>query len=260
MLDLTALILTYNERENIGRALDRLQWIKGVIVLDSFSTDETCEIAKKFPNVRVVQREFDSFAGQCNYGLSIIQTEWVLSIDADYMLSDELVSEIQALPDKARTAGYSARIRYCIIGVPLRRSLLPPRTILYRRSQAIYENEGHGHRVRIDGEVANLNGYILHDDRKPLRRWFQSQIAYTEAEAAHLLSVSALGLSPQDKLRKMIFIAPLIMPVYLLIGLGLVFDGWRGWYYVFQRTIAEMMLSLRLLEAKMAKEAVTSDE
>jgi glycosyltransferase involved in cell wall biosynthesis len=251
MLDLTALILTYNERENIDRALDRLQWIKDVIVLDSFSTDETCEIAKKFPNVRVVQRKFDSFAGQCNYGLSIIQTEWVLSIDADYLLSDELVSEIRALPDEARTAGYSARFRYCIGGVPLRRSLLPPRTIIYRRSQAIYENEGHGHRVRINGEVAQLNGYIFHDDRKPLRRWLQDQDKYSVVEARHLLATGNSLLPLQDRLRKMIFVGPLIMPFYLLIGYGLILDGWPGWYYVFQRTVAELLLSLRLLEAKL---------
>ena len=45
--------------------------------------------------------------------------------------------------------------------------------------------------------------------------------------------------------------APMIIPIYLLIARGLIRDGWSGWYYVFQRTIAEMLLSLRLLEQKL---------
>ena len=56
----------------------------------------------------------------------------------------------------------------------------------------------------------------------------------------------------QNRLRKSgIIVAPMVMPIYLLLIRGLVFDGWNGWYYTFQRTIAEMMLVLRPLEAKL---------
>lgn len=268
VIELTALILTYNEEENIGRTLASLRWLPQVLIIDSYSDDATLEIAEKYPNVSISQHTFGTFASQCQHGLSLIKTEWVLSLDADYVLTSELVEEIKNVPGPRDIAGYRARFRYCIYGAPLRRTLLPPRTVLYRRANASYYAEGHGHRVRIDGKTGELNGYILHDDRKPLQRWYESQIRYAELEARYLLGADselsvtsyrlsgeekgrARELSVQDKVRKMIFVAPVIMPVYLLIGYGLILDGWRGWYYAFQRTVAELLLSLRLLEAKL---------
>ena len=76
--------LTYNESPNIGRILQRLTWAKRIVVIDSYSTDETLEILKSFPQVDVYQRKFDTFANQDNHGLDQITSEWVLSLDADY--------------------------------------------------------------------------------------------------------------------------------------------------------------------------------
>src|SRR2546428_5645948 len=95
--EITVLILTYNEAPNIRRTLERLRWAHRIVVVDSYSTDETVEIAKGFPNVDLVQRRFDSFARQCNFGLEQIRSRWVLSLDADYVLSDELLKEIGTL-------------------------------------------------------------------------------------------------------------------------------------------------------------------
>jgi glycosyltransferase involved in cell wall biosynthesis len=83
MISLTALVLTYNEQENIRRNLDALVWVPKVIIVDSFSNDRTLEIARSFPNVQVVQREFDTHANQWNSGLDRIDTEWALTLDAD---------------------------------------------------------------------------------------------------------------------------------------------------------------------------------
>jgi glycosyltransferase involved in cell wall biosynthesis len=248
MRDLTALILTYNERENIERTLSALASLERIVIVDSFSTDETLEIAKAIRrDVVVIQRAFDSFAGQCNFGLSQISTSWVLSIDADYVLPPELVAEIVALEPTAEINGYSAGFRYCIFGHPLRTTIYPPRTVLYRREHARYENEGHGHRVRVTGMIGSMRGEIQHDDRKPLSRWLQSQDGYFKIEARHLLATPNEQLNRQDRLRKKIFFAPWIIFFYLLIGRGLILGGWPGWYYVCQRTIAEALLSLRLL-------------
>src|SRR5262245_16448781 len=98
MLDqITVLILTFNEAPNIRRTLEKLTWAKEILIVDSFSTDETLEIAKTFSQTRVVQRKFDTFAGQCNFGLGQVKTEWVLSLDADYVLSDDLNRELARL-------------------------------------------------------------------------------------------------------------------------------------------------------------------
>ena len=85
-----------------------------------------------------------------------------------------------------------------------------------------------------------------------MNRWFQSQERYAELEATYLLGAKSEELSRLDRLRKnWLIVAPMAMPIYLLLVRGLIFDGWNGWYYAFQRTVAEMMLSLRLFEAKL---------
>jgi len=252
MLDqITPLVLTYNEAPNIRRTLEKLRWAREIIVVDSFSTDETLDRLKAFPQVRVVQRKFDTFAGQCNFGLDQIQTPWVLSLDADYVLSEELIEEIGGLKRERMAIAYQARFRYCIHGRPLRASLYPPRTVLYQKDKARYRNEGHGHRVEINGPVQMLAGWIDHDDRKPLERWFGEQVRYSAQESMHLVETPRAALNQADRVRTKIMLAPALVCFYTLLGKGLILDGWPGWYYVFQRTLAEMMLSLRLIEQKL---------
>ena len=248
MHDLTVLILTYNERENISRTLEALSWAERIVIVDSGSDDDTLALARAVrPDVTVMERAFDSFAQQCNFGLTQIVTPWVLSIDADYVLTPELIQELKALAPPPGIAGYAAAFHYCVFGHRLRSTIYPPRTVLYRRDCAHYEDEGHGHRVRVNGAVEPLSGKIEHDDRKPLSRWLRSQDTYFIIEARHLLSTPDERLNRQDRLRKKVFFAPVVIFLYLLVGRGLIFDGWPGWYYVLQRTIAEMLLSLRLL-------------
>ncbi|MGB8169150.1 MAG: glycosyltransferase family 2 protein [Chthoniobacteraceae bacterium] len=249
--DVTAMVLTYNEEANIGRTLERLRWVPRVIVIDSFSTDCTLEIVRAFPNVDVVQRKFDTFAGQCNFVLSLIDTEWVLSIDADYCLSKELVSELRNLPPDPAIAGYQIGFSYWVHGSPLRRTLLPDRTSLYRKDRAVYADEGHGHRVRVKGRLGKLQGLINHDDRKPLGRWLAAQCAYMAIEAPSLRRQSNNELTLQDRIRKLVVFAPVMIFFYTLFVHRLFLDGWRGWYYVMQRTLAELMLSIHLLDARM---------
>jgi glycosyltransferase involved in cell wall biosynthesis len=248
---ITILILTFNEASNLTRCLDRLRWAKQILVIDSGSTDETVEIAQSFPTARLLQRKFDTFAGQCNFGLSQVVTDWVLSLDADYLVTAEWVEEIKALKTGDLLDGYATRFKYCIFGRPLRSSLYPPRTVLYRREAAKYRDEGHGHRVQISGQVAFLHSFILHDDRKPLDRWLAEQNRYALAEATHLLQTPVDQLNHADRIRRRMVVAPWLVFLYVAFGRGLLFDGWPGWYYIFQRTLAEIMLSLRLLEEKL---------
>ena len=82
---------------NITRTLEKLAWAQRIIVVDSGSTDGTLEILARYPRVALFTRTFDNFADQCNFGLAQVQTEWALSLDADYELSDRLVRELVEL-------------------------------------------------------------------------------------------------------------------------------------------------------------------
>jgi glycosyltransferase involved in cell wall biosynthesis len=251
MISLTALILTYNEQENIRRNLEALVWVPRVLIVDSFSVDSTLEIARSFPNVQIIQRVFDTHGNQWNAGLDRIDTEWALTLDADYVLTAELQEEIKKLEPAPDLALYWGEFDYCVFGRPLRASIYPPRVILFRTKRARYVDEGHTQQLRIKGKLAKFKGKVWHDDRKPLRRWFQSQDRYSEIETEYLLRAKSEELSRVDRWRMKIVIVPILMPFYLLLVRGLIFDGWNGWYYAFQRTIAEMMLAIRLLEAKL---------
>jgi hypothetical protein len=219
-------------------------------VVDSFSTDSTVEIAKANPRVRLLQRAFDSFAVQCNFGLKHVRTEWVLSLDADYVLTHDLTEELSTLNPQPSTAGFSARFIYCVYGRTLRASLYPQRTVLYRAGLAAYRDEGHGHRVEVRGGVVPLKGRILHDDRKPLARWLAAQVKYASREAEHIDTAAPDSLNRADRLRRRIVLAPAAVFLYTLLVKGLVFNGWPGWFYVLQRAYAELLLSLCLLERK----------
>ena len=245
---ITALVLTYNEEANLGRVLDRLGWCDRVLVLDSYSTDRTLEIASSFPNVNVEQRAFDTFAGQCNYGLALVETEWTLSLDADYVLTPAVTGEIAALPDDPAVSGYRAPFQYLVHGRPLRGTLYPPRTVLYRTRQAEYYQDGHAHRVRVGGTVRDLVHAIQHDDRKPLGSWLDAQRRYAVQEAAKLRATPPDQLGRNDKLRLGGRLAPILAPIYALMIKGGILDGRAGWTYALQRAYAEVLLALHLSE------------
>jgi glycosyltransferase involved in cell wall biosynthesis len=251
---ITPLILTYNEAPNIGRTLEQLRWARDIVVVDSFSDDETLEILSSFPQARVFQRKFDSFASQCNFGLTEtgIDSDWVLSLDADYILTPELIEEMAALKSETSVFGYRSHFIYCIYGRRLRSGIYPPVTVLFRREKSSYRDDGHAHRVVVQGEILDLRSPILHDDRKPLKSWFQAQSRYTELEAKKLLTSDPGTLAWTDRVRRWRIVAPVAMLFYCLIIRGGVRDGWAGFYYAFQRALAELMLSLYLIENKMS--------
>ena len=245
---ITPLILTYNEAPNIERTLERLTWAKRIVVIDSFSDDATIEIVASYPQVEVFQRHFDHFAGQCNYGLEQIHTEWALSLDADYILSKELIEELHSLPNQLIKDAYFVKFKYCVFGKPLRGTLLPPRKVFYRKDKAVYVEDGHAHQVQVVGDYGYLAGYINHDDRKSLSRWLWAQDRYMKIESKKLLSTPNSELGFGDRLRKQKVIAPIVIFFYCLILKGGILDGWAGWYYAWQRVLAEVLLAIRLIE------------
>ncbi|MEM7359218.1 MAG: glycosyltransferase family 2 protein [Pseudomonadota bacterium] len=242
LTQITPIIICFNEQENIARSLQALSWAREVLVVDSFSTDDTIHICAQFPNVRLIQHVFTSFADQCNFALTQdIESEWVLSMDADYVVTKALLQELAVLDPPATTKAYRIGFDYLVNGKKLRGSLYPPRTALYRKANASYQQDGHAHRVVIDGSVDSLQSRMEHDDRKPWSRWLASQRNYAAKEAEKLSQAAWSSLSLADKLRKL-GIAPLIVVPYTLLLKGLILDGKAGLEYCKQRLIAEVYL------------------
>lgn len=250
MLDqITPLILTRDEEPNLARTLGQLTWAREVVVVDSFSTDATVAIAGTFPNVRVVQRAFDEHALQWSFGLQQIRTPWLLALDADYFLPDVFIAELESLTPGA-VRGFRALFRYAIGGRTLRASLYPPRIVLAATAHTTFWQDGHTQRIAVDGDVADLHARIIHDDRKSFRAFLDRQKRYMVREAQKLRERDPRSLDLGGRLRKLIVVAPFAILVHTLFVRGLILDGLPGLRYVWERVVAELILSRELLRRR----------
>lgn len=251
---ITPVLLTYNEAPNISRTLSRLGWARDIVVVDSGSTDDTLAILTNWPKVRVFSRPFVSHAAQWQYALSEteIATSWVLRLDADYQLTDELVEELRRLDAAAAVSAYTISFDYAIFSHKLRSSLYPPNTILLRQGRYKVCDSGHTESWVIEGQVRTLRAKIIHDDWKTTEHWITSQGRYMSRELA---KISAGATTIRQRLRLMPPVMPFIVFLYCLFGKGLIFDGRSGLFYALQRLVAEAVLSLMVLEKALRDEA-----
>jgi hypothetical protein len=249
LAEITPVILTYNEAANIGRSLERLTWARQVVIVDSGSTDETLSIAGRYANVRTVHRPFDTHARQWRFAVEEtgIGSDWILRLDADYLVEPALRDEVAGLAPAAATAAYEIAFTYCIDGRPLRASLYPALPVLFRRGRGRFEQDGHTEKLRIDGPVERIKNHLLHDDRKSLERWLQSQSRYQAQEAEKLLTRSWSALAWPDRIRRTRLLGPLAVAIHCLLVKGLIFDGSAGLLYTAQRVTADLILSMHLL-------------
>lgn len=260
MLDrITPLVLTLNESPNIGRLLKRLEWARDIVLVDSLSEDDTVDIARNHSQVRVYSRRFSNLQDQWTFGLrqTDIQTEWVLALDADYMPTPELLDELKHLMPLPTTSGYRCRFTYCVYGRPLRGSLYPPVVVLFRKDRASYRQEGHAHRVVLDGDIENLAGRMLHDDRKSISQWLKTQDIYMQQEEPVLAGQRWSALNTPDLLRRLLVPAPFAAFLYSYFLKGGFLDGLPGLHYALQRMLAEGLLSLRLIDQSLRNAPTT---
>jgi glycosyltransferase involved in cell wall biosynthesis len=241
-------ILTWNEAPNIARTLDGLRWAQRVVVLDSGSSDDTQALAIGYPNVAWHVRAFDDHAAQCNHALDALAdaAEWVLFLDADYVVQPAMAVELALLEPPSMVSGYRAGFRYCVAGRPLRGALYPPRIVLFRRAHGRYVQEGHAQVLQLNGAVRELTTPILHDDRKAWPRFIANQQRYATLEAAWLRAQRWSALGWPDRLRRLLVIAPWAAPLVALAR-GAVLDGGAGWRYAWERCVAEWLISRALL-------------
>jgi glycosyltransferase involved in cell wall biosynthesis len=246
----TPLVLTFNEELNIGRTLRSLRWANRVIVLDSGSTDATESVARSFSNVDWRIRPFDSFKNQCEYGIRAtgIETDYVLALDADMVLTEELVAEIEEQFIPRHYAGGYISFLYCILGHPLAGSLYPAQMRLFLRGQAEVLQDGHGHKFKVEGPIYNFKAPLIHDDRKPVDRWVSSQLTYSAIEAERI--ATGKPSKWQDRLRQLGLMPPVAAALaYLRAGGPL--RGAASARYAYERATYECLLAMRLMSARL---------
>jgi len=254
----TPLVLTYNEEPNIRRALDSLRWAERVVVIDSGSADATEAIAKSFSNVDWRVRHFDSFKGQSEYGIHAtgISTDYVLALDADMVVSKDLVTEIETQFVTGKFAGGLLSFKYCITGRPLAGSLCPAQMRLFARDEVQVLQAGHGHKFQVDGPVYRFKTPLIHDDRKPLERWISSQLSYSATEAERITGKKVLGW--RDQLRRSGLMPPLAAAL-AYIRAGGPFRGAASARYAYERALYECLLAIRMMSAKLEGDQKSSD-
>ena len=251
--DITPFVLTYNEEPNLERCLASVAWASQILVLDSASTDGTAAIVARYPQARFVVRPFDCHSNQANFGLTQVASSWVLSLDADYVITPELRDEIAATIATADSdTVYFAPFQFRVYGKILRVCFMPPRGVLYARAGATYDQDGHTQRLSLRGRKSvMLRNPILHDDRKPLPRWLESQRKYAVLEAAKLAATPDAELNLPDRLRRTGWANVVVILPYTLLVRGLVWDGLPGLLYGLERLYAELILALHVLHGRL---------
>jgi glycosyltransferase involved in cell wall biosynthesis len=200
---ITALILTYDEELHLARCMASLQGVASdIVVVDSFSPDRTVEIAKAH-GARVIQNPWVNYATQFNWGLSQLdaQTDWVLRIDADEVITPALAQDIRARLDgiAPEVDGAYCDRRMTFQGALIRHGgVFPVRVLrLFRHGRGRCENRWMDEHIKVPGRTVNLSGEIIDDNLNPLTWWIDKHNRYSNREAVDLLNLE-YGFMPHD--------------------------------------------------------------
>ena len=246
---ITGIVLTFNEEANLDVCLKGLRRLKRVLVVDSYSTDQTTEIAGKYANVEIVRRHFDDFASQYNFAMTQVVSPWILSIDADYRMEENFWKELEEAAESEDLAGLSCRFKFAVYSHIIRGAIYPPRIIVHRSTHCSYYMVAHTQSLRVEGRVKEMRSHLTHDDHKSLDRWALNQIRYSRENAEHALTSGSRRL--QDKLRCWM-LAPVIVLPYCLLWRGMILGGLPGIFYAFQRLFSECLTCLFVLRSRIA--------
>lgn len=201
MLDLTTIILTYNEEIHIRRCLENVcLFSKKVYVVDSPSTDRTVEICNEFTNVEVVVHKYPgNQAEQLNWALNNldIKTEWILRIDADEYLSNELIEEIKEKTPKLpkKVSGINLQRNHFFMGKLMKYEKNAIILRMFRNGKARCESRLMDEYMLIeDGEVITYDNLFFDHNLCTLSEYCQKHINYASREVAMMLD-EEYGLS-----------------------------------------------------------------
>ena len=198
LVDLTVIILTQNEENNLPKAVESVRHIaKRIVIVDSYSTDNTGDIARNF-GCDVYRNKFTNHAEQFNWGLDNcgIETEWVLRLDADEQVTPDLRNELERiLPDLADAiSGLSIRRRMYFMGRWMKHGGVYPNLVLriFRYNKGRCEEKIMDEHIVVDGQAYEIPFDIIDDNTKSLTWWTNKHNWYSDRECYEVLNLERL--------------------------------------------------------------------
>lgn len=181
---ISVIVTTFNEERCITRCLQSLQRFDDILVVDSFSTDRTLEIARS-SGARIVQRAYESAAKQKNWALQHVERDWVLILDADERLTPALQAEIEALPDEPPYEGYWIRRESEYLGRRIRHCGWQRDKVLrlFQRGAGRYEETEVHEEVVLRSPPGQLLAALEHDPYADIAHHLRKMNSYTSRGA-----------------------------------------------------------------------------
>jgi glycosyltransferase involved in cell wall biosynthesis len=239
-LRLSVVVVTRNEEERIRACLESASWADELIVVDAESSDKTSTIARELTD-HVFVRPWPGFAAQKNFGLERAHGDWILSLDADEIVSAELRREIAAiLDDGGPHAGYAIPRRNVFWGRWIRHGGLYPdwQLRLFRRGRGWFGGRTVHESVTVDGSVGRLTGHLEHRSYRDVADFLERADRYSTLAAGEWLAAGGRARPFVDLVMR-----PAGRFLAMYVARAGFLDGWRGFllavlyaYYVLMRS------------------------
>lgn len=186
-MGISASIITYNNERTIENTLKSLSWVSEIIIVDSFSTDNTPAICKKYTNT-FSQRKWPGFKKQYEFSTSLAKNDWVFFVDADEVVSENLANEILNEISSDKYDGFLIYRHTFYLGRWIEHGgWNPDREIrVYRKSRGRWEGGLHA-TVKVNGNIKRLQNYIGHYNYKDVSDQIQTIDKYSTIAAKELL-------------------------------------------------------------------------
>ena len=242
---ISAVILTKNEEDNIAECIGTLGFCSEIIVIDDYSTDKTTKIAKEL-GAKVVKRRLDgNYAEQRNYGLKIANSGWVLYIDADERVSNELKEEIISSINSVDAQAFRLKRQDYFLG----RKLVFGETSkvkfirLAKRSAGTWKRPVH-ETWNIKGQVVDMKEKLHHFPHKTIEKFIESINHYTTLEAQFRL----LKSEKASLIELLTFpITKFVKNYFVLLG---ILDGFPGLAMAYFMSLHSLLLRVKIKTKK----------